>query len=191
MAPTGTDGESPTPSGGPPEGVAHSSALSREQGAGSREQGDTRSADAETQETSTAKRRRRPKGYVAPRFDEFYAAYPRKKSPADAEAAWTKAVDGLGADPAVIIEGARLFAMQNRTKDPEWLPYPATWLNRRQWEDEPDRAPTAPRVITGPSEAAAAMPRPFSQVRADPLAYAQPGRDAPALFPPVGQVLDG
>lgn len=174
------------PSGGSPEDLAQSSALSREQGAGSKEQGNTRSADAEAQETSNAKRRRRAPGYVAARFAEFYAAYPRKKGPADAEKAWTKAVDDLGTDPAVIIESAQLFAMANRTKDPDFLPYPATWLNRRQWEDEPDRAPAAPVAIGAPSEATRG---PETRSVAEQLAYLDaltrsPAQDWPPAEPP-------
>lgn len=181
---TSTDGDAPeglpNSSGAAPEDDRQPSALSREQGAGSKEQGDTRSADAETQETSNGKRRRKPAGYVAPRFEEFYAAYPRKKSPADAEAAWTKAVDTIGADPAVIIEAARLFAMSNKTKDPDFLPYPATWLNRRQWEDEPDRPPAAPPVITAPSVAASSRAaRPVAEVLAEQRGYTGPFQPPP------------
>jgi hypothetical protein len=197
--PTSEDADPPEdqaqPSGNAPEDYAQASALSREQGAGSKEQGDTRSADAETHETdSKPKRRRRAPGYVAARFAEFYAAYPRKKSPADAETAWTKAVDTLGADPAVIIEAARLFAMANRTKDPEYLPYPATWLNRRQWEDKPDRAPDAPSAIGAPSVAAAAAPRPLADVLAEQRDHGSTGFRPPPgdedLLTHIGMSVD-
>lgn len=71
------------------------------------------------------------------RFQEFYKAYPRHVAPARAEKAWKNAVQA-GADPAVLIDAARMFAMERKFSDKKLIPYPATWLNDRRWEDEPD-----------------------------------------------------
>lgn len=71
------------------------------------------------------------------RFREFYDAYPRHVAPGKAERAWEKAVKA-GADPAILIENARLFAMERKFSEKKLIPYPATWLNDRRWEDEPD-----------------------------------------------------
>lgn len=72
-------------------------------------------------------------------FDAFWAAYPKKRSKGSAEKAWAK----LNPDSelrAIILD--RVAAARNSW---EWLkekgryiPYPATWLNARGWEDEPD-----------------------------------------------------
>ena len=36
-------------------------------------------------------------------------------------------------------------------KEPDFRPYPATWLNRESWEDEPDvPARSGPLVVSGP-----------------------------------------
>lgn len=150
---------------------------------------DTAPAAADAAQERPRGKPKKPKGYVAPRFAEFYAAYPRKIAPADAEKAWTKAIDELKADPQVVIEAAALFAMASRTKEADWVPYPATWLNRRSWEDKPDRAPAPPPVITGPSQAAAAMPPTMAELRARGTVAAPPRREpqlTPADWPDLG-----
>jgi hypothetical protein len=75
---------------------------------------------------------------VAPRFTEFWSAYPRRKDIGDAERAWTKVVADPTADPQRIIDAARLYAMQRKGQDPQYTKLPATWLNKRSWLDEPD-----------------------------------------------------
>jgi hypothetical protein len=79
-------------------------------------------------------------------FAAFYAAYPRKRAPKDAEKAWAKAIKG-GADPAVVIEAAKRFAAMRAGQDPTFTPYPATWLNRGEWASEDE--PTQLRVVGG------------------------------------------
>ena len=69
-------------------------------------------------------------------FDEFWKAYPKKIAKAQAQKAWSK----LKPDKAlmtVIIE-----ALERQKQSAQWLrdngqyiPYPATWLNGRRWED--------------------------------------------------------
>jgi hypothetical protein len=146
------------------------------------------------QETKSKGKPRKPKSYVAPRFAEFYAAYPRKTAPADAEAAWTKAVDEVKADPQLIIDAAKLFAMASRTKEAKWIPHPATWLNRRSWEDEPERAPDAPSAIGAPSVAAAAAPRPLAAVLAEQRDHGSTGFRPPPgdedLLTHIGMSVD-
>lgn len=70
-------------------------------------------------------------------FDEFWKAYPKKVAKAQAQKAWSK----LKPDKAlltVIIE-----ALKRQKQSAQWLrdngqyiPYPATWLNGRRWEDD-------------------------------------------------------
>lgn len=68
-------------------------------------------------------------------FDTFWTSYPKKKGKKDAQKAFTKVNPN---------EYPALFsALEQQKKDPEWakdggqyIPYPATWLNGRRWEDE-------------------------------------------------------
>lgn len=85
--------------------------------------------------------RSEPKRDPAERFAEFYKTYPRKKSPGRAEATWIKLVKA-GAEPQVIIEAAERFAAwcKRTRQDLSFVPYPATWLNDRGWENEDDPA---------------------------------------------------
>jgi hypothetical protein len=69
-------------------------------------------------------------------FDEFWAAYPRHIDRRDAEAAWTKATKIH--PPAQIIAAAQRYATGLRGKDPKFVKYPATWLNKGGYLDEPD-----------------------------------------------------
>ena len=82
---------------------------------------------------------------ILPLFDRFWGAYPRKVSKADARKAFAK----LNPD-AELVE-AMLRALDWQKRLPEWtkdggqfIPYPATWLNARRWEDEQEGSPTPP-----------------------------------------------
>lgn len=90
------------------------------------------------------------------RFGEFYKAYPRHVAPGKAERAWEKAVKG-GADPALLIETAKLFAMERKFTDKKYIPHPATWLNDRRWQDEPD-PDYAPQPLPVIASEAATLP---------------------------------
>lgn len=78
-------------------------------------------------------------------FDDFWAVYPAKKAKPDARKAWTKAV--RGADRALILAGAKRYADERRGQDPKYTAYPATWLNRERWNDEPEQMRLA--VVNG------------------------------------------
>lgn len=71
------------------------------------------------------------------RFDEFYSIYPRKKEPKAARKAYSKALRE-GATDEEVIEGAKRYRQQSIGKEPVFIKYPATWLNKGCWEDEPD-----------------------------------------------------
>lgn len=69
-------------------------------------------------------------------FNRFWSAYPKKKSKADAEKAFKKV--------KVPVE-VLLNAIEKQKKSADWIknngqyiPYPATWLNGKRWEDEAD-----------------------------------------------------
>lgn len=93
----------------------------------------TRKQDA-TPEAETEQRERRER--LARDFKRFYDAYPKKKSPGDAEKAFAKVPVGIE---------VLLSAIAIQRKSDDWLkdkgryiPYPATWLNQRQWENVSD-----------------------------------------------------
>lgn len=80
-------------------------------------------------------------------FSGFWAAYPRKRGKESARRAWRK----LAPDLALCRVMAEALERQRRSEDwrregGQFIPYPATWLSGRRWEDEPDGA-------AGPEEA--------------------------------------
>jgi predicted phage replisome organizer len=78
-------------------------------------------------------------------FDYFWAAYPRKKSKGDAVKAWNKLkIDNL---LYTLIINKLEDAKNSRdwTKDGgQFIPYPATWLNAKGWEDEDTQVENVP-----------------------------------------------
>lgn len=69
-------------------------------------------------------------------FAEFWTAYPKKKSRANAEDAWAKrgCAKLLAAILAKVTEG-RISSDWTRDGG-KWIPYPASWLNAKGWEDD-------------------------------------------------------
>jgi len=72
---------------------------------------------------------------AATEFDEWYRHYPRKVARGAAEKAYRTARKEVSAD--VLLAGVLQYAAQRQGKNPEYTPYPATWLNSRRWTDEP------------------------------------------------------
>jgi hypothetical protein len=68
-------------------------------------------------------------------FGEFYMAYPRKAGKEAAKKAFAKAARAV--DPLLIVEAARKYAADPNLPEKQFIPYPATWLNRGSWDDEP------------------------------------------------------
>ena len=69
-------------------------------------------------------------------FDEFWAAYPKKKSKGAARKAWDKL------KPSPEMRAKILHSIERAKQSADWLeadgkyiPYPATWLNAEGWED--------------------------------------------------------
>lgn len=75
-------------------------------------------------------------------FGDFWAVYPKKKNKAEALMAWKKAVES-GVAPARITAAATAFARERHGQDPKFTKFPATWLNKGCYDDEPDPAPSA------------------------------------------------
>lgn len=71
-------------------------------------------------------------------FDQFWKAYPRKVAKQDAEKAFAKI------NPDQPLFDSIMAALASAVRSPDWLkdggqfiPYPASWLNGRRWEDLP------------------------------------------------------
>lgn len=82
-------------------------------------------------------KRREEKEYHPVGFDRFWSAYPRKQAKPPAVKAFAK----LNPDDALLT--TMLSALSRQAASEQWkkdggqfVPYPATWLNARRWEDE-------------------------------------------------------
>jgi uncharacterized protein YdaU (DUF1376 family) len=69
-------------------------------------------------------------------FEEFWGAYPLKKSRGQAERAYQSARKAT--DAATLLAGAKRYAADPSRK-PEFTKHAATWLNGKCWLDEPAR----------------------------------------------------
>ena len=76
-------------------------------------------------------------------FDEFWKAYPKKTAKKNAVNAWEKI------KPDEELLKTILSALEQQKKSAQWrrdkgqfIPYPATWLNGKRWEDESCAEPT-------------------------------------------------
>ena len=71
------------------------------------------------------------------RFVEFWTAYPRKKSKGQALKAWKRLAPSADLLRAILTAITTAKASQDWKRDNgQFIPYPATWLNARGWEDE-------------------------------------------------------
>jgi hypothetical protein len=71
-------------------------------------------------------------------FDKFWAVYPRHTAKQDAKKAFLK----VSPDDSLLNTMLTAIQRQKQTdqwSDPRYIPHPATWLNGRRWEDEPQR----------------------------------------------------
>lgn len=78
-------------------------------------------------------------------FDDFWKAYPKKKSKGDAEKAW-KQMKASQIIDQIISALTTAKASHDWQKDSgKYIPFPATWLRRRGWEDEHEPQQTTPQ----------------------------------------------
>lgn len=75
--------------------------------------------------------------YAMTKFGAFWLVYPRSKQSEKAKRAWRDAID-RGADPDHIVKAATAYANERSGQDPKYTPFPATWLDRGCYDDEPD-----------------------------------------------------
>lgn len=84
-----------------------------------------------------------PANAIAMRFARFWEAYPRKKDKKNAKKAFRK----LNPDDGQLDRMLAALATQAAGwKDPQFAPYPSTWLNGERWEDEDDPEPEVREV---------------------------------------------
>jgi len=81
---------------------------------------------------------REGKEYSETSFLEFWSAYPKKVSKPDALKAWKK----INPDAELKEKILSSVELSKQSKDwikenGEFIPYPATWLNKARWEDDP------------------------------------------------------
>lgn len=69
-------------------------------------------------------------------FDVFWEAYPKKMAKGQAKKAWAKAIKSE--DAQTIIDATVGYAICQKGKDKQFIPYPASWLNAERWKDEPE-----------------------------------------------------
>ena len=72
---------------------------------------------------------------LANRFLVFWEAYPKRRDKITAQRAWRRIAPSSD-DLFAILQGINRYMASGEWKDPQFIPYPATFLNGRRWEDE-------------------------------------------------------
>jgi hypothetical protein len=77
-------------------------------------------------------------------FQDFWSRYPKKVAKRDAEKAWSKLsmFDIAAIADAIDAHVSRWLRLRT---EPQHIPHPATWLNKRRFEDEIEK----PRIKVG------------------------------------------
>jgi hypothetical protein len=83
-------------------------------------------------------------------FDQFWSAYPRHTGKAEAKKAFDKLKPDAELLNKMLEAGERQKASsQWQRDDGQYIPYPATWLNKKRWEDEVEQTTAPVRRQTG------------------------------------------
>lgn len=102
------------------------------------------SAPAPAPATPTPEAPAKPAEKPADGFTEWWPHYPKKVKKLDAEKAYRAALK-RGVTPKELLDGLQRqkAAWKAKGTEPQYIPYPATWLRAGSWEDELDTvAPT-------------------------------------------------
>lgn len=97
------------------------------------------SAPAPAPATPTPESPAKPTEKPADGFTEWWPHYPKKVKKLDAEKAY-KAATKRGVTPKELLDGLQRqkAAWKAKGTEPQYIPYPATWLRAGSWEDELD-----------------------------------------------------
>jgi hypothetical protein len=100
--------------------------------------------------TRPARREQQPAELIDAAFEEFWAAYPRRRGKVDARKAWDKIAKDPRVDLALIIDGARRYRDDGarRRAGSDYTAYPATWLRGERWNDELQPQTAEPTLST-------------------------------------------
>jgi len=82
-------------------------------------------------------------------FEDFWAIWGKKVAKAEAQKAWKKAVRTTPGER--ILEGARVLWDSPWRPAKQFIPHPATWLNREQWNDPAPEPPEDERRAEKPT----------------------------------------
>lgn len=70
-------------------------------------------------------------------FDQFYAVYPKKRNRGEAEKAWKRINPNIELTNRIVLAVKSACGRQDWQKDGgQFIPYPASWLSAKGWEDE-------------------------------------------------------
>jgi len=76
-------------------------------------------------------------GAMLESFDLFWKEYPKKRGKETAERAWLKIAPNNGLCETIITAIKKQKTWPDWVKDcGQFIPYPASWLNQKRWEDE-------------------------------------------------------
>lgn len=75
-----------------------------------------------------------------PEFERFWNAYPRKVGKGAALRAW-KNQRRFRPETDEVIAAIEQHRQSTQWQEPQFIPHPATWLNRHGWDDEPEILP--------------------------------------------------
>ena len=93
-----------------------------------------------------------PLNDINAQFNEFWAAYPRKKGKGQARRAFEKALEKT--DLQTILDGVHSYVANDDMDDPQFIAHPSTWLNGERWLDEYEETRVVSRspYVGGPRE---------------------------------------
>lgn len=74
-------------------------------------------------------------------FEDFWTSYPKKIGKGKAYDAWEKAKGKPDTQTILARIETHSKSEQWQKESGQYIPNPATWLNQRRWDDEPDLAP--------------------------------------------------
>lgn len=101
-------------------------------------QQDTAAAPEEAKPASKPPTAKSAKSEHLEAFGGFWLTYPKRRDKEAAKKAWLAAIE-RGADPQHMIAAAKGYAHERAGQDAKYTKYPATWLNKGCYDDEPDQ----------------------------------------------------